>query len=492
VSGTAADSGAGPDLAGISVKRVSDGKWWNFSARAWGTAQVSSAAPVSGGNWTFVPDAYLRGDILNGSTYFVTAAASDKAIPANTSAFGVSGSSFTFSDTVPPGQITTVSASSGVLPGRVNVSWTASGDDGPSGVLGWGQFAIKYSTNTGFAYSTASAQVLVTTASVVPGSAQSYLVYEKDMQYATTYYMRLWVMDDAGLWSAASPEFNGLSGEGLPDEIVGHVKTALGAGITGVLVEGFCSLGGVWSGFTVDDANGSFRLTNLNPGMYRIQVTWLADGIASSVSKDLIPVGYADADFTLSVSYALASVSGVLSTSGFGRRPSAAVSGVSVVELYQNGRRIASVGVEADGSFRIGNILPGEYELRAPGMRTIPITLRSGENLVVRPDGEFIVGNSLYAYPNPARTRITFRLQTEEPTAKEDKTIIDVSGRLVKKIRNEDPGWTRPSTPPYIHLVAWEFKGSEPASGIYIYKVNMKSEATGETLVKTGKFAVIR
>ena len=488
-SGTASDTGSGPALAGISVKRLADGKWWNFPSRTWGAAQVSSMTPVSGGNWLFFPDEYLRGDIFSGSDYFLTASASDAAAPANSSAFGAVGSTFTFIDTTPPGQITAVAASSGALPGRLNVAWTAAGDDGAAVVLGNGEFAIKYSTYTGFAYSTASAQVLVATAAIAPGSAQAYLV--SGLTPAATYYLRLWVKDDAGLWSAASPEFSALSGDSLPDEIDGHVRTSLGTGITGVLVEAFSAFGGVWSGYTVDDGSGTFRLTALDPSIYRIQVTWTLDGITSAVSKDGIPVGYADTDFTLSVSYSLASVSGVLPSSVPGRRASFAASGISVVELYQNGRRIASVRVEADGSFHIGNILPGEYELRAPGMKTIPITLRSGENLVVRPGGELILGESLYAYPNPARTRVTFRLQTEEPSAKEEISVFDVGGRLVKKIRNEDPGWDR-SNPLNIHLVTWEFSASGPASGIYLYKVNMKSATTGKTLVKTGKFAVVR
>jgi len=307
---------------------------------------------------------------------------------------------------------------------------------------------------------------------------------------STTYYLRLWVMDDAGLWSAASPEFSGLSGESLPDEIAGHVKTALGEGITGVMVEGYGSLGGVWSGFTLDDGNGSFRLTNLSAGVYRIQVTWTAEGISSSVSKDLIPVGYADTDFTLSVGYALASVSGTLSASGRGRRTSSSVSAVSVVELYQNGRRIASVGVQPDGTFRIGNILPGTYELRTPGMRAVPVTVRSGENLVIRPEDSALLGESLYAYPNPARTRVTFRLQTGEPTVKEEISVFDTAGRLVRKMRGGDGCWERPT--PYLHLVSWDFTGSEPASGVYLYKASMKLEGTGETVVKTGKLAVVR
>ncbi|MEK6536793.1 MAG: fibronectin type III domain-containing protein, partial [Actinomycetota bacterium] len=49
ITGTAADTDSGPAMAGVSVKRVIDGKWWDFAARVWGSAQVSSMTPVAGG-----------------------------------------------------------------------------------------------------------------------------------------------------------------------------------------------------------------------------------------------------------------------------------------------------------------------------------------------------------------------------------------------------------------------------------------------------------
>ena len=57
-------------------------------------------------------------------------------------------------------------------------------------------------------------------------------------------------------------------------------------------------------------------------------------------------------------------------------------------------------------------------------------------------------------------------------------------------MRGGDSCWDRPT--PYLHLVSWDFTGSEPASGVYLYKASMKLEGTGETVVKTGKFAVVR
>lgn len=495
MTGTAADTGSGPALAGVSVKRVIDGKWWDFTNRVWGSAQVSSMTPVAGGSWTFLPDVYLRGNVSSGYDYFATAYAADAAAPANVSVFGLTGSTFTFADTTPPGAAATVYASTDPetsLPGKMRVTWVFPGDDGSTGMLGAGAFAIQRSTFAGFSFSTASAQVVESTASILAGATQSYVL--SGLANSTTYYLRVWTRDDAGLWSAVSPEFMGVSGEGLPDEIAGHVRTALGQGITGVFVEAFYSLGPAErSAYTVNDTSGSFRLTSLANLIYRIQATWTENGIASSVAKDGILTGYADADFTLSVNYTLGSISGTLPLSVSGRRASSfSPSGAAgAVELWQSGRRIVTVQPEADGSFRISNMLPGDYELRGPGMAPMQLRLRSGENLVVRPSAEIILGESVYAYPNPARARVTFRLQTEAASGKDEINVFDVSGRLVKTITHEDPAWDR-SNPYNIRWATWDFTGSRVASGVYIYKVNMRSGVTGKTKVKTGKFAIVR
>ena len=498
VTGAAGDALSGPALAGVSVKRNIDGKWWDFLSREWGTVQSSSLTAVSGGVWTFLPDVYLRGNMMSGYDYFVTAYAADAAAPANLSAFGLAGSTFTFTDIVPPERTVQVSASTdpaSVLPGRLRVNWVFPGDDGGTGMLGVGEFAVKYATFTGFDYSTASAQVLISTASVSPGSAQVYIL--SGLANATSCYLRLWTKDDAGLWSAASPEFSGLSGESLLNEIAGHVRTSPGEGITGVLVEAFNAPGAAArSAYTVDDGSGSFSVSGLDAGVYRMQVTWIENGIASSVSKDGIPVGYADADFTLSVNYSLASISGQIparqSGGGTARLPGGAAGAAQAagrVELYQQGRRVAAADTGDAGTFTIANLLPGDYELRAPGMEPLAVRLRSGENLVVKPAAELLTEDSFYAYPDPAHTWVKFRFRSDEPAVKKELSVFNVAGLLIKRIRDGDP-WTL--TGGNLYEFRWDFSGSGPAPGIYFYKLNVKSQTTGKTRVKTGKFAVIR
>ncbi|MEW5905389.1 MAG: carboxypeptidase regulatory-like domain-containing protein [Elusimicrobiota bacterium] len=236
VSGTAADGAGEAGLARVevAVRRVVDGRWWNPFSRAWGTTLVSSAA-AGGSAWSFYPDARLRGELLHELTYYVTAAAYDAAYPANTSGFMVQGTTFTYHDTVPPGTPYSVAGTSGTLPGRMRISWVFAGDDGNAGYLPQGGFAVHYATWTGFSPSTSAAQVQISTAALEAGTTINYLV--ADLWSNTTYYFRVWARDDAGLWSSASAEGEGVSGEDLDRRIAGHVRLPSGAGVTGVLME---------------------------------------------------------------------------------------------------------------------------------------------------------------------------------------------------------------------------------------------------------------
>lgn len=499
VEGTAADTlpGAGLSAVEISLKRVIDGKWWNFMTASWGDIIVSSRA-AGGTNWQFYPDAALKGNVTNGLDYFVTAQAKDGAYPANASPFGQAGSTFTIIDTVPPGQVTQISASSGTSPGRIVLEWTASGDDGPDVMLGSGQFAIQYATWSSVSLSTSAAQVLISTAGVMPGNAQSYTV--TGLTPSTTYYLALWVKDDADLWSDPSPLASSVSGESLNDQISGHVRMPSGQGITGVFVEAVNIIGlAARTAYTVDDGLGTFTFSMLEDGIYRLQATWVANNIASSVSKDQIPMGYADVDFILSTEYELASISGTI-PQAMKRSPvashqspvTAATQSFETVELYQGSRRIAVTRPDALGNFAIRNLLPGTYTVRFPqnpGLKDITVTLKNGENAVLSPLGELLKKDSVYAYPNPARNSITFHLQSGINTAlRKIISIFGIDGRLVGEIKEDDTGWQT------VADGEWKFEMNTKnlASGVYIYAVKVQDGATGSAKKIIGKFAIVK
>ncbi|HBE88271.1 MAG TPA: hypothetical protein DDW67_03930 [Elusimicrobia bacterium] len=493
VSGTAAD---GTDEAGlarveVAVRRTADGRWWNPFLRSWTSAFVSSAA-VGGASWSFYPDARLRGELIHELTYYVTASAYDSAYPANSTGFSVQGTTFTYHDTVPPAAPYSVAGTSGTLPGRMEVSWIFAGDDGNTGYLPQGGFAVHYATWTGFSPSTSSAQVQVSTAALEAGTTITYLV--ADLWSNTTYYFRVWARDDAGLWSAVSAEGEGVSGEDLDRRIAGHVRLPSGAGVTGILMEAVNNSGEtVATAYTIDDGSGSFTLTDLDDGIYRVQATWVSDDIVSSVSKDGIPMGYADTYFVLSSEFLLASVSGVipagLRTSGL--RPAAAAGGT--VKLLQLGRPVAAVAPDASGEYRFSGLLPGVYTLRfetEAGVSDYRVTLTPGMDLFFTPLAGPLREGTAYAYPNPAGSGwVKFHFKTDAASVRRQVSVFTLDGRLVRRI-NDSAGWTSPAAG--THEYRWDFSGEKIAPGVYFCSLKVQDAATGDTRVKIMKLAVIR
>ena len=493
VGGTAADTGgAGLAAAEVYLMRLVDGRWWNFQTDAWGDVPVSSAA-APGAAWTFVPGVKLRGALVHNQQYYAGAAARDLASPANVSAFGSTGSTFTWVDSYPPEAVSQFAPSTGTSPGRVNLAWTFPGDDGGAFPLTFGRYAVQYSTFAGAVFSTQAAQVLISTGLVLADAPQYYVV--AGLNPAATYYFRLWTEDDAGLWSGPSPLASTLSGEALDDMISGSVKNPAGQGVTGVMIEAISNSGLIAaSGYTLDDGFGSFTLTGLPDGLYRVQATWLQEGFSSSIAKDQIPMGYADANFELSVAYELASVSGsVPSSAPSGVRPAAA--GAARVQLWQGARLVASAAPDAAGRFSIRNLLPGNYTLKAAGAdgvwQSFPIKLAGGEDLRLAPLGSLLRAASAYAYPNPARTHVKFHAATDVTPAEVQLAVYSLDGTLVKSSEYPEAGWTYAAgTGEYEYR--WDFTGGKPASGVYFYTLRLRHALSGETDSVTKKFAVIR
>ena len=345
---------------------------------------------------------------------------------------------------------------------------------------------MHYSTFAGAVFSTQAAQVLISTGMVLPGAIQHYTV--AGLTPEATYYLAIWTKDDADLWSGISPVAVTVAGERLTNMISGTVKTPAGVGVTGVVVEAI-SADGVPSGsaYTLDDGNGSFTIENLDDGFYRVQAAWIQDGFSSSIAKDLIPMGYGDANFMLSVEYQLASVSGVLPLSSpAGLRPSSA--GGARAQLWQGGRMVAAAAADAAGRFAIRNLIPGSYTLRVAqengAWKTFDLKLAPGQNLDIKPLGTLLKAGSVYAYPNPARSYVKFHAETGV-SSRVRLSIYSLDGTLVRSVEEAVPGSG-------IYEHNWIFTGGKPASGVYFYKLKLKHDLSGETDGETGKFAVIR
>ncbi len=497
VEGTAAPGSAALHSVQVYVKRLFDGQWWNFVTGAWDPVQVGSAT-VAGATWSFTPGTALRGSLAHGQLYFVTAQALDVADPQNVSAYAVPGATFTCVDTVPPETVTQIAASTGTAPGRIDLAWTFAGDDGGTLPIASGQYAVQYATYTDAVFSTQAAQVLFATGTVVPGAAQQYTV--SGLAHNGTYYLELWVADDAGLWSSASPQVTTMSGESLNNQISGTVKaacvtgdTCVGGftGVTGVMMEAYTNTGMLAAtANTLDDGLGTFTLGPLDDGLYRVQATKVENGFSSSIAKDQIPMGYADVNFLLSLDYLLAAISGTIPAAApSGLRPAAA--GGGEVQLWQGGRKVSAVYANAAGRFNIRNLIPGRYTLKVAdaggAWRSFEVLLASGQTLQISPLGTLLEKGSVYAYPNPAVTKVTFHARMEVSPVTVYLSVFSLDGTLVKSAEEAVPG-----PAPVDYLYTWNFSGGKPASGVYFYTMRVKQDHSGKVETTTRKLAVVR
>ncbi|PIU18140.1 MAG: hypothetical protein COT18_11060, partial [Elusimicrobia bacterium CG08_land_8_20_14_0_20_59_10] len=412
----------------------------------------------------------------------------------NTVQFGVYGATFTFQDDTPPAAVADLAASTGSAPGYLRAYWTMPGDDGSLGLILNGQWRVQYSTDPAQAFSTASAQAQVSFSSSAAGALISFEL--SGLIPGQVYYLRAWASDDTGNWSALS---NAASAQAAPypDRIGGYVRKVSSEGITGVLVEAFDGAGALRaSAYTLDDGSGTYVLTPLTAGPYRVQATWSADDIISSIGTEGLLPGTLSADFILEINYELASIGGELPGYRESGLPSARAGFKAnyvrggVVELYQRGRLVASAPIDAAGHFQIKSLLPGSYTLRLPdsagGYTEMSVKLKAGQALIISPLGALLKESSVYAYPNPAGDRVTFHIESDYPSVTKQVTVFDITGRAIKEFKNADfsPG-------SYVWEAVWDIP-SGVASGVYLYIARVKFEATGENKKVVKKFAIVK
>ena len=98
---------------------------------------------------------------------------------------------------------------------------------------------------------------------------------------------------------------------------------------------------------------------------------------------------------------------------------------------------------------------------------------------------------AVYAYPNPAKTEVSFHFDTGLALidAEVEVSIFDISGRLVEKFSNSE---VAADTQAGGYRVRWQLNGEKVASGVYIYVLNVRDPKTGEHARSIKKFAIIR
>lgn len=502
ISGTAADPVSGVSGVDITLQRLSDGKWWKNSVSEWSAVPE----PLRAGTtpyWTWNFNSFLRDSLADGASYYATVRASDAAWPVNTGEFGASGSTFTYYDVTPPPQTGTLAAAEGPLSGSVLLSWRAAGSNAASGYLLGGTFKIAYSTYAAAEVSTVTAQVTIATGTLTAGTTQFALV--TGLVPSSQYYFRLWTADEVPNWSLPSNQAASPAGNLNDGELTGVITDAAAQPVTGVRVEAIGPSGGVEGGdFT--DVYGKYAIPGLNSPLYTVRAVWAAEDIESSVSKDGVANGSGGVNFTLSVSYQLASISGFIPANFLPKtsaaRPagaryttravSAASGSPAFVEVYSRGRRIGAAYADARGAFEVPNLLPGTYSLRvfngAVYSKMETIVLRPGQALAFTPKWDLLDKGGVFAYPNPANTLVNFHFSPSAVSFEAVVEVFDISGRLVKTLKEVS------AEPPAVggSRIAWNFGRESVASGVYLYILRVRDLAGGGDVKVVKKFAVIR
>ncbi|MBI5201173.1 MAG: T9SS type A sorting domain-containing protein, partial [Elusimicrobia bacterium] len=506
LAGTAVDATAGLSAIEVQLRRNTDGFWWNWINESWTNIAVSSVATGTT-NWTITATPRLKSFLSSQTSYFVAARGVDQAAPPNSGNFFAAGATFTFTDNASPSAITDLKGSSTTAHGRVQLAWTSPGDDGISGDILFGQYAVGYSTDSAITFSTSAAQLFVATANVTAGGRRGLEV--SNLVAGSTYFLHVWIADDAGNWSPLGNAATMQAGPPLANQIGGHVVKTSSEGITAVQLTCYDSNGGVISStFTLGDGLGSFTLGAVPAGTFRVEASWSADGITSSVWQDNIQQGTSNVEFVLNLNYTLSSLTGTLgaltvASSGRGAnaapafrpRDGSANYDDAKVELFTNGRRAVEVGVNPLGRWTIPNLLPGKYGVRAFNGVTytelVDVELGEGElkevGFVYNPLPEA----SVFAFPNPAKAQTTFRFETPLSPLEAQVLVFDLAGSLVREISGSEMTTTAPG----LYHAPWDLRngqGEPVASGVYVFMVKVKGGSDQQTAKIVKKLAVVK
>ncbi|HRY29866.1 MAG TPA: fibronectin type III domain-containing protein, partial [Elusimicrobiota bacterium] len=123
-------------------------------------------------------------------------------------------------DTIAPQAVNDFAASPGTADGTVNLFWTSTGDDGNTKSLSPGsKFVIEHTTNAAYvAWSTTTAQVVISTSGVGPGASLAYTV-SSGLLAGSSHYFRLWAMDEAGNPGALSNGATAQAMDAIPPSV---------------------------------------------------------------------------------------------------------------------------------------------------------------------------------------------------------------------------------------------------------------------------------
>ncbi|PIZ14237.1 MAG: hypothetical protein COY53_00715, partial [Elusimicrobia bacterium CG_4_10_14_0_8_um_filter_37_32] len=98
---------------------------------------------------------------------------------------------------IPPNAITNFSVSLTNTPGVIKFTWIAPANDAA-------EYRVQRSTWTGIVWSTASAQVIISTSNATEGKTCEWIDKSLEVGWGNTFYFRIWTKDFTGNWSGIS------------------------------------------------------------------------------------------------------------------------------------------------------------------------------------------------------------------------------------------------------------------------------------------------
>jgi hypothetical protein len=159
--------------------------WWDNTAETY----EQNWSPLTPGT-TEQKSIYL----LSSTTYYFVLQAVDAANNKSLLDAAKGAKAPTAPDTDDPSKIQNSASTTGSTEGKINLSWSAPGDNGINQKIISGKYYIQHSTNSSVSWSTAAAQVAYDIEDVEYGDSQSRTI--TGLIPGSTYYFRLWTEDE--------------------------------------------------------------------------------------------------------------------------------------------------------------------------------------------------------------------------------------------------------------------------------------------------------
>jgi len=173
-------------------------------------------------------ESYLLTGFDEGTTYYFAVKAIDEADNWGVwpgTATDINAASFSVPTDSAPAKITGLTAETGSNPGEIDLSWTAPGDDGNTGILD-GEFMVKYSLNPSDNWDLMPVWEKFSM-TVAPGIKCSRTIQDLPLS-ETTYYFYIKAGDERPNWSELSNKTTGHTLDAIPPNAISDLTALVG------------------------------------------------------------------------------------------------------------------------------------------------------------------------------------------------------------------------------------------------------------------------